>query len=176
MRTICVAAVVGALCAWAAPAECKDKYEIVTELQFQVNKNKLVGQTIALLTYMGDLTDVAGREVPSTTGKGSTFAIQATAYRGLAKFTIADTKENAETLSVFYSLTPGAPNRPGSMITIYGKVLKTGPDEVSILVQREGEPAIVEGWPENMALCPTCGRPGYDKAKKPEAKPPKRPR
>ncbi|NOZ20737.1 MAG: hypothetical protein GXP25_06565 [Planctomycetes bacterium] len=174
MRTLTAVAILGMLCAWTPTVQCKEKYQVVTELEFQAMKMKLVGEKIALLTYMGDLAGVAGREIPSVTGKGSTFAVQASAFRKLVTFTIADNKQNEETLQVFYSLTPGTTSRPGSLITIYGKVIKTGPNDVSILVQRDGDVAIEAGWPEHMAPCPTCGRPGYNKAKKPNMKRPKR--
>lgn len=158
-------------------AQGKDKYEVVTELEFMANKMRLVGQTVALLTYLGDIMDVGEREVPTSEKETTTHAISAATFRGMVRFTIPETKANEETIQLFYTLAPGTQSQRGSRITIYGKVIKVSDKDVFILVQREGGGlAIEEGWPEAKDPCPTCGRPGYAGERKPPATPPKPPK
>jgi hypothetical protein len=169
---VVVCAVVLLVCACAADG--KEKYEEMTELEFQASKTRLAGEKIALLTYMGDLMDVTTKEIPDTKSNTVVRAIYAMTHRKLVKFVIPETKDLEKTLELFYMLSPGSPGRPGSRITIYGKVVKTSDKEVFILVGRDGAAAIEEGWPDHLSPCPTCGRPGYAKAPKPPKKKKKR--
>ena len=170
MRGLCVAACAVALLTCVCPVDGKEKYEEMTELEFQASKTRLAGEKIALLTYMGDLMDVTTKEIPDTKSNTVVRAIYAMAHRKLVKFVIPETKDLEKTLELFYMLTPGSGGRPGSRITIYGKVVKTSDKEVYILVGRDVGLAIEEGWPGHLSPCPTCGRPGYAKAPKPPKK------
>jgi len=172
MKIVSLVMVVGILFVLSPPAQCKEKHEVVSEMEFMANKTRLVGKSIALLTSMGDLMEVNGGEAPALGKVGIAYAVSAMTFRNMVKFTIPDTKENEKTLEIFYSLAPGTQGQRGTYITIYGKVVKVSDKEVYILVQREGGPAIEDGWPEDRQLCPNCGRPG---AAKGPAKPPKKP-
>lgn len=169
--------VIGAVLAALLPsAHGKEKYEEVTELQFMANKTRLIGQNIALLTYMGDVNDVSGRVIPSAEKETGNYAVSAMTARKLVKFTIPDTKENEKTIELFYTLAPGTQGQKGSQITIYGKVVRISDEEVFILVQRDSGLAIEEGWPDDKSPCPTCGRPGYSGPKKGQPPPKKKSR